>query len=144
MIAGPAVLSAFKLNRSSMSDNSALTRIGITNPSQISRYSLQEINNVDILRIVYKRTKGSLLPVSRKYKFERNEKLMLTDGGRKHTTMSEISPFLGEIIGELSSIVQTKHSRSERKEIITDEINRLEEEMNTRISYLKGLVRELD
>lgn len=128
-----------------MSNFKALERMGVTNPTQISRYSLQEINSVDILRVIYKRTKGSLLPVSRKYKFERTEKLMGADGGRDRSKiMYEISPFLQEVIGELSSIVKTKHSRSESKEIIMDEIGRLEEEMNTRISYLKNLVKELD
>lgn len=125
-----------------MSDYPSLERIGVTNPEQISRYSLQEINNVDILRIIYKRTKGSLLPVSRKYKFERSEKMAA--GGNQNQMMTEISPILGKVIGELSSIVKSKHSRVESKEIIIDEISRLEEEMNTRISYLKDMVKNLD
>ena len=78
-----------------MADYPALTQMGISNPSQISRYSLQHINNVDILRIVYKRQKGSLLPVSKKFKFGRAEKMVVTDGGRNQTeTVHEISPFL--------------------------------------------------
>lgn len=128
-----------------MSEYPALKRIGVTNPAQISRYSVQEINNVDILRIIYKRAKGSLLPVSRKYKFERTEKRIAVDGGRNQAQMMyEISPFLAELMGELSSIVKSKHSRTESKEIIFDEISRLEEEINTRISYLKSLIKDLD
>ncbi len=128
-----------------MADYPALTEMGITNPSQISRYSLQTINNVDILRIVYKRTKGSLLPVSKKFKFGRAQKMVVVDSGRNETaTVHEISPFLNKVTDELSRIVKSKHSRSESKEIITDEINRLEEEMNTRIAYLKSLVDALD
>jgi len=119
--------------------------MGINNPSQISRYSLQEIHNVDILRIVYKRAKGSMLPVSRKYKFERTEKMMASDGGRNQMNMvHEISPFLADVVDELSRLVKSKHSRAESKEIIMDEIKRLEEEMNTRVSYLKNLVEHLD
>ena len=37
--------------------------MGITNPEDIARYSLQGIDHIDILRIVYKRKKGSLLTV---------------------------------------------------------------------------------
>lgn len=128
-----------------MADYPALTEMGIANPLQISRYSLQTINNVDVLRIVYKRTKGSLLPVSKKFKFGRAQKMVVVDSGRNETAIvHEISPFLSKVTDELSRIVKSKHSRSESKEIIADEINRIEEEMNTRIAYLKSLVEGLD
>ncbi|MFT5260241.1 MAG: hypothetical protein ACI9J2_002653 [Saprospiraceae bacterium] len=128
-----------------MSDYPSLKQMGVTNPSQITRYSLQNINNVDILRIVYKRAKGSLLPVSRKYKFGRAEKMVVTDRGQNKTEMvHEISPFLNKVISELSQVVKSKHSRSDSKEVIMDELMHLEEEMNTRIAYLKNLIQDLD
>ena len=52
----------------------SLTEMGITSPEDISRYSLQKSNNVDILRIVYKRQKGSFLPTSKKFRFGRAKK----------------------------------------------------------------------
>ncbi len=128
-----------------MADYPALSQMGISNPTQISRYSLQNINNIDTLRIVYKRAKGSLLPVSRKYQFGRAEKMIVADGGRNRTeTVHEISPFLNKVIGELSGIVKSKHSRSESKKIILDEIAHLKEETNTRIAYLRNLIEDLD
>ena len=33
----------------------SLKEMGIKNPKEISRYSLQTVNDVDILRVVYKR-----------------------------------------------------------------------------------------
>ena len=40
----------------------SLREMCIKNPEDITRYSLQNVNEVDILRVVYKRKKGSLLP----------------------------------------------------------------------------------
>ena len=123
-----------------------LTQMGITNPEEISRYSMQKTDyNFDVLRIVYKRAKGSLLPSSKKFKFPRSMKVIEQDGGnRKSETITEISPTLSKAIMELHKIVNNKHSREEQKEIIADEIQRLEEEMKTRITYLKSLISNLE
>lgn len=123
----------------------ALTEMGITNPEDISRYSLQYINNIDILRIVYKRKKGSLLPTSKKFRFGRAQKMVVTDSGTNKTkVIYEVSPFVAKVTDELHKIVQLKQSQQEIKEVIQDEINRLEEETKSRISYLKTLVDQLD
>ncbi len=128
-----------------MSNYPALTEMGISNPEEITRYSLQTIHNIDFLRIVYKRKKGSLLASSKKFRFGRAEKMVVTDSGKQTTeVIHEISPFVIKATNELKSIVQRKHSRSEQKETIADEIHRLEVEMNTRINYLKSLVEKLD
>ncbi len=122
-----------------------MKEIGILNPEEISRYSLQNINNVDVLRIVYKRSKGSLLPASKKFRFGRSQKMVVTDSGTHKTeVIHETSPFLSKITDELHKIVNNKHSREEHKEIILDEIQRLEEETKSRTSYLKALIDKLD
>lgn len=122
----------------------SLTEIGVLNPEQITRYSLHNINNVDVLRIVYKRSKGSLLPTSKKFRFGRSEKMVVTDGGSHKTeTVHEISPFLTKVIDELHTIVSHKHSRKEQMKIIADEIDRLEEETHSRVAYVKSLIDNL-
>lgn len=122
-----------------------LNEMGVTNPEEISRYSLQTVNNVDILRIVYKRKKGSLLPTSKKYRFPRNPKMLVTDSGSQKTELiQEISPFLNKVTDELHTIISKKHMHKEQKEIILHEINRLEEETISRITYLRELVEKLD
>lgn len=128
-----------------MANYPALTEMGISNPEEISRYSLQTIHNVDFLRIVYKRKKGSILASSKKYRFGRAQKMVVTDSGRQTTELiHEISPFVIKATAELKSIVQTKHSRNEQKAIIADEMRRLEEEMKTRFAYLATLLEKLD
>ncbi|MEE9327937.1 MAG: DUF3461 family protein [Cocleimonas sp.] len=123
----------------------ALAEMGITNPEDITRYSMQYINNIDVLRIVYKRKKGSLLPTSKKFRFGRSKKMVVTDSGLNKTeVLYEVSPFVSKVTDELHKIVELKHSQSKQKEIILDEIHRLEEETNTRITYLKELVSKLE
>lgn len=123
----------------------ALTEMGITNPEDISRYALQYINNIDVLRISYKRKKGSLLPTSKKFRFGRSKKMIVTDSGTNKTeVIYEISPFVQKVTSELRQVVTSKDSRSGRKEIIMDEIHKLEEETCARISHLKELIEKLD
>ena len=82
---------------------------------------------------------------SKKFKFRRLNKVIQQDGAsRKGETISEVSPALSRAVAELHNIVNTKHNRVETKEIIADEIAKLEEEVNRRISYLKTLIEDLD
>jgi len=119
----------------------ALTEMGITNPEEITRYSLQTVNNVDVLRIVYKRKKGTFRASSKKFRFGRAQKMVVSDGGKNKTELvHEISPFVIKATDELREIVKGKHSRADQVSIILDEINRLEEETHTRIAYLKTLI----
>ena len=123
----------------------ALADMGISNPNQIDRYSLQASGDQDILRVIYKREKGSLLPGSKKFKFPRNIRFIEQDAGNKKSeTITEVSPALSRAVTELHQIVNLKRSRSEQKEIINDEIQRLEEEVSTRVSHLKALINALD
>ena len=91
----------------------ALAEMGIIRPSEISHYSLrQDGADKDVLRIIYNRAKGSLLPYSRKYKFGRAQKTVLADGGSSRMAHTyEISPFLLKAVSELDENQQTRHEQ---------------------------------
>ncbi len=128
-----------------MSSYPALNEMGIHNPEDIERYSLQTNNNMDVLRIVFKRKKGELLHSSKKFRFGRSEKMVVTDAGLNKTErVHEISPFVIKVTDELRELTRAKHTREEQLAIILDEMSRLEEEVNTRIAYLQALVRKCD
>lgn len=121
----------------------ALAEMGINNPQDIERYSLQTVNNVDILRIVYKRKKGDLLHSSKKFRFGRAQKMVVTDAGQNKTeVVHEISPFVIKVTDELRQLVGSKKSREEQMAVIVEELKRLEEETATRITYIKSLVEK--
>ena len=128
-----------------MASYPGLTEMGISAPQNIERYSLQSNNNVNILRTIYKRKKGELLHSSKKFRFGRAQKMVITDAGQNKTAVvHEISPFVIKVTDELRQIVKTKHSREEQMAIIVDELNRLSEETNTRIAYINALVSKCE
>lgn len=126
-----------------MSDYPTLTEMGIQNPDQISRYSLTTINNTDILRIVYKRKKGSFLPASRRYRFGRASKTIIADSGTRTTErVYEISPFVTKAVQELEQIVSGKRTTAENHKLIKEELHRLNEEVASRIAYIESLMED--
>lgn len=102
----------------------ALQEMGIQNAQEISGYSLRPDGaDKDLLKIRYKRAKGSFLPQSRTYKFGRSLRAVIADGGTarmEHTY--EISPFLLKAVTELDSLV------SSNKNISADATSRVGEE----------------
>ena len=49
-----------------MSNYPRLSEMGIQNPEQIEKFAIYTVGHTDILRVIYNRKKGSLLPVSRR------------------------------------------------------------------------------
>lgn len=122
--------------------NRALAEMGITRFHEISHYSLrQDGKDKDVLRVNYKRAKGSLLPHSRKYKFGRSLKTVIADGGtaRMETTY-EISPFLLKAVSELEALVDAnQYTENGSAKVANIKANLLME-----INELAQLIRESD
>ncbi len=127
-----------------MATYKTLGEMKITNPLEIERYSVQSVNRTDILRVVYKRKKGSLLPESQRFRFPRIKKTSVEDSGtRKIDIRWEVSPFLQKAISELDQIISTELSAKETLKLILDEMRRLEEDAIHRIDYIRSLIKEI-
>jgi len=125
-----------------------LLEMKITSPLEITRYSVQTVehadDHTDVLRVVYKRKKGSLLPESKRFRFPRIKKTSIEDSGtRKMDIRWEVSPFLQKAVSELDQILSEKISQEKRREIIMDELKRLEQDAHMRILYISGLIEKL-
>lgn len=121
-----------------------LTEMGINNPGEIERFSLNTIGNIDIIRIVYKRKKGSLLPVSKRFRFGRAAKTVIADSGtRKTEVVYEISPFVQKAVRELDQIIDAKGSTVAHAKLVKEEVRRLHEEVASRLAYIESLVDEM-
>ncbi len=121
-----------------------LLEMKITSPLEIARYSVQTVDHTDVLRVVYKRKKGSFLPESKHFRFDRIKKTSMEDSGtRKVDIRWEVSPFLQRAVSELDQILSEKISQEKRREIIMDELKRLEQDAHMRIVYIRGLIEEL-
>jgi hypothetical protein len=122
-----------------------LKQMGINNPNEISGYALFQVEHEDILKIRYKRRKGSILPHSRKYKFGRTVKTIVTDSGKpSYQKLYEISPDLQQAVFELDQIIASKQDISNRRKTIIDEIDLLQQEFSSKLAELRSMVEELD
>ena len=121
-----------------------LNEMGVSNPEEIGRYTLHQVGNVDHLCIVYNRKKNSFLPVTKRFKFGRSEKLVMVDSGTQKTeVVHEISPFLTKAMAELDTILKRKRSRKVLLKDIEEEISRIEEEMHAHIASLRSMIERL-
>ncbi len=121
-----------------------LREMGINNPGEIERFSLNTVNNTDIIRIVYKRKKGSLLPASKRFRFGRAAKTIIADSGtRKTEVVHEISPFVQKAVRELDKIIDAKGATVVQTQLIKEEVRRLHEEVASRLAYIESLLDDL-
>jgi len=128
-----------------VSEYPTLNKMGINNPGDIDRYSHQTIGHTDILRVVYKRKKGSLLASSRRYRFDRGEELILADSdARGAQVRSSISPDLRAALSELDTLTNQKVNQVPVRELIVEEVKRLKEENESRLAYIESLLKQLD
>ena len=107
-----------------------LTEMGVLRFHEISHYTLrQDGPKNDVLKVHYKRRKGSLLPVARKYAFGRSMKTVVADGGSSRLEDTfEISPYLLDALAELDRLVEAnrlvpagqRHDRDAKGRLIDD------------------------
>lgn len=127
-----------------MSKYKLLNEMGVQNPEQIERYGLYTVDNTDILRIFYTRKQGSILPVSRTYRFERIKKSTLVDSGTRQTEIIyESAPAFRNAVAELDRIMAAKDRKQELSSLIAEEVRLLEEDLASRIDYIKSLVAKI-
>lgn len=127
-----------------MTKYKTLAEMEIMNPAQIERYSVKTIDETDILRIIYKRKKGSFLPASKRYRFPRIKKTTIQDSGTRNMDIRwEKSSFLQRAVAELDQIISAKFNEKKKRETILDEMKRLEEDIKIRVDYISSLIEDL-
>jgi len=121
-----------------------LQEMGILNPEQIEKFSVYTTDDLDVLRIIYARKKGSLLPVSKNYKFPRIKKSVMVDSGTRQTTMVyESTSAFRDALSELEHLKEEKSHATDISALISEEIRLLEEDIALRIEYIKTLVKKV-
>ena len=127
-----------------MSKFPTLSEMGINNPGEIQRYSLNTTNNIDVLRVIYKRKKGSFLPTSKRFEFGRARKHIVADSGTGKTeNLHVISPFLQKAIKELDELISTKKSNIGQAKLVKQELQRLHQDMSSRLVYIESLIDDM-
>ncbi len=121
-----------------------LEEMGVNHPQQIEKFSIYSTDSVDVLHIIYQRKKGSLLPVSRKYKFPRIKKSVLVDSGTRQTeVVFESADAFREALHELEQIKTARSDSADLAALINEEIRLLEEDIALRTEYIRTLVSKI-
>ncbi len=122
-----------------------LKQLGIPDTSLISRYSLRQEAQVDVLKIYFHKQKGELFAKSLKFKFPRQRKNVRVhnqSGQYKETT--EISPSLTQIMTELNQITKPQELSSDdvKHKILTD-LRHLEKVVAGKIAEIEADLEKL-
>jgi len=114
--------------------------MGVVNPQQIDNYSVNSIGYTDVLRIVYKRPKGSLLPLSKTYKFPRVQQTVKDDVKGAAEVAMNSDPAFRAAIGELQDVLGAKGTDQDIGAAIVEELRLLEEDIALRSECIKMLL----
>lgn len=122
-----------------------LTALGIQDPQQIERYSLRQEAHKDVLKIYFLKQKGELFAKSVKFKFPRQVKNVLVDGGsNQYREITEISRNLTLIIDELNKITKPEQlSESDIKQKILADLSHLENVVSNKIAEIEADLEKL-
>ena len=127
-----------------MAQNPTLTEMGITSFESINKYTLRQEGDFDILKIYYKREKGSFLPRSKKFRFGRATRTVMVDSGRQHwQEVSEISPFLLRALTELNKLAHEENKVADNKESISEDLLHLERIMAEKLAEIRAKIDQL-
>lgn len=127
-----------------MSNYPTLTEMDISRTEEIRHYTLHQEGKGDVLKIFYKRKKGSFLPERKTFRFGRAPR-MITTGEPNNPTrdIHEISPFLLKAVAELDNLLKVHDSVIDKKQHIIDRMAQIEQEIKSSHDEIRSLLNEL-
>ena len=126
-----------------MSKYPQLTEMGVVHPQQIDRYSVNSIGYTDVLRIVYVRPKGSILPLTRTYQFARVQDTTADAAKGEDNTVMNTHPCLRKAVSELDELLAAKERVEDVAASIIEELALLQEDVALRSECIKSLLANL-
>lgn len=127
-----------------MSGYPKLTEMGIQHPEEIEKFAVYTVGSTDILQVAYNRKKGSILPVTRRYKFPQlRESVMVDSGTRKTETLFKSTPAFREALAELEQLKLAQSQGKDLKALLREEIRLLHEDISLRSEHIQSLIDQL-
>lgn len=127
-----------------MNDYPKLTEMGILHPGQIDRFQVSGFSNYDVLRVIYMREKGSILPANRTYKFPRVQKTGVVNKETGQTAVvMESNPDLRAALAELTTLLEAKQRKQDMAASVLEELLSLEEDVAMRSERIRELVNQI-
>jgi hypothetical protein len=127
-------------------ETSSLTQMGVLNPTQIAGYTTVHVaKDMDVLRIDYRREKGSFLPKHRRYEFKRISMPMPGNELKGEQAIRyDISPMLSKAISELDALLANNKQTKATKKSLQRELAVLNSEMNERFKHLSKVIENME
>tara|TARA_R110001583_G_scaffold14560_4_gene60632 strand:- start:344 stop:703 length:360 start_codon:yes stop_codon:yes gene_type:complete len=118
--------------------------MGVLAFKDIVKYSLRQEDEGDVLKIYFRREKGSLLPKSKKFKFGRSHKTVRVDSSQdKYHEITEMSSFLMKAVDELHELVKHEHEVIDIKAKLHDDINHLEKVVMSKLNEIRRDIEKI-
>ncbi len=135
-------------NTQIMSDYPTLEKMGVKSVESIDKYTLRHQGDTDVLKIYYKRPKGSLLSRSKKFSFLRGRRGIPLEvrNTKAFDQMDKISPQL------LAALEELKKLDARRKEVdpldpkqkFLSDLDHLEKVMNAKLDEIRRQINEME
>ncbi len=127
-----------------MSDYPRLAAMGVEHPEHIAYFSVSALDQVDHLRIVYERPKGSFLPTIRSYRFPRVQKSAAKTGSSSGSDfVMERCPEFREAVTELEKVMSLRETKQDLTASMLAQLQQLEEDIAMHTDYLKTLIEKV-
>lgn len=121
-----------------------LNAIGITDTDLIEKYTVRTEGNADVLKVYYAKNKGELFARSEKFKYPRQKKRIMVDGGtHTYSDTTEIAPALRFVVDELDTIVKHEAIEQDVKEKILTDLRHLEKVVANKIAEIEEDLKKL-
>ncbi|OUS30060.1 hypothetical protein A9R01_12500 ['Osedax' symbiont bacterium Rs2_46_30_T18] len=130
-----------------MSQYPTLASMGVTSLEDVVKYTLRHQGDADVLKIYYKRAKGSFLPRSKKFSFVRGRRSIPIEsrGSTGFESISDISPQLTLALKELDQI-EAKLNQvdpGDPKQQLEAHMAHLDKVVNEKLKEMQALIKQL-
>jgi hypothetical protein len=130
-----------------MSQYPTLKSMGVNSVEDVVKYTIRHEGETDVLKIYYKRAKGSFLSRSKKFSFIRGKRSVPieTRNSKAFEKITSVSPQLAEAIQELDQLqAEINHQETENpKEKLSAHMDHLEKVVNDKLKEMHDLIEKM-
>lgn len=130
-----------------MTNYPTLASMGVTSIEDVTKYTLRHQGSTDVLKIYYKRAKGSFLSRSKKFSFARGRSSIPIESRNSEgfDLLSDISPQLLIAMKELDTIAAklTAADPQQPKEKLEAHMDHLEKVVDEKLREMREIIKAL-
>lgn len=129
-----------------MNQYPTLEKMGVTSFEDVVKYTLRHQGDTDVLKIYYKRPKGSFLPRSKKFSFVRGRRSIPIESRNSSgfQNVDKVSPQLTLALNELDQLeAELKLDTADPRKQLEEHMDHLEKVVNEKLTEMQELIKQL-